>query len=195
MRSATLPWGVAAVFAVAGVFGAGCAPGRAGATADGVAAPRAEGEASSPVVDAGAMKVCTHDAKDLSPCSDDCDRGISFACTVVALRFERGDGVAKDLTRAVRLHERACELRDVASCSTAARMHASGAGVPPSRVRQLDLLDKACALGDGAACAVGARAYENGTGVPRDEHRARELRQRACASGVETACAEIESGP
>lgn len=172
-----------------------CTPAKAGNDAAGPLPTEVEGGPSSSIADAGAMKVCTHDTKDLTPCSDDCDRGISSACVVLAAKVERGDGAPRDLTRVVRLHERACELRDVASCVGAARMWGSGAGVPPSRVRQLELLDKACSLGDGAACVTAAKAYANGTGVPPDERRAHDLWQRACANGVSTGCEEIEAAP
>ena len=143
-------------------------------------------------VEAGAPRICVYDAKDLAPCSEDCDRGIAFACGVVATRIEHGAGAPKDLTRAVRLHERACELREAASCVAAARMYERGAGVPPSRAKQVDLLGTACTLGDALACAVAAKAFANGTGVGRDERRAADLLQRACAGGVATACEELE---
>jgi TPR repeat protein len=173
----------------------GCAGDPATKPAEG---PRTEQAVSGPapsIVEAGGPRICVHDAKDLAPCSEDCDRGIAFACGVVAVRIEKGDGVPKDPTRAVRLHERACELRDAASCVAAARMHASGAGVPPSRARQVELLGTACLLGDVLACAVPAKAFANGAGVARDEPRAAELWQRACAGGVATACEALERAP
>ena len=142
----------------------------------------------------GAPRVCVHDTKDLAPCAEDCDRGIAFACTVLAARTERGDGVARDLTRAVHLHERACELEAPTSCMSAARMHAIGAGVPPSRAKQVELLGAACKLGDALACAVPAKAYAHGNGVARDEHRAADLWERACAGGVASACDEVDAG-
>lgn len=175
-------------------MGLGCAPASPRTPIEG---PRAETTASAPAssppaVDGGVPRACTHDAKDLAPCVEDCDRGLAFACMLVAMRVERGEGVPKDLTRAVRLHERACELRDASSCVSAARMHASGAGVPPSRARQVELLATACTLGDVHACSVPAKAFANGAGVGRDERRAAELWQRACAGGVESACEAIE---
>ena len=174
------------------VVASACAPAQ---RADG---PRASSTAGGPSADvaaeaeAGALRPCTHGAKDLTPCSEDCERGIAFACALVATRIERGDGVPKDLTRAVVLHERGCELRDAASCVSAARMHASGSGVPPNRAKQVELLAKACELGDAPSCAVPAKAFANGNGVPRDERRAAELWQRACAAGVATACEALE---
>lgn len=154
-------------------------------------APAAGGTPAS-AGDGAAVIACTHDAKDLGPCTAECDRGMAFACTIVAMRIERGEGVPKDLTRAVVLHERACELKDAPSCVSAARMHASGSGVPPSRAKQIELLGAACKLGDGLACAVPAKAFANGAGVVRDERRARDLWQLACAAGVATACEELE---
>lgn len=185
-------WGLASLLLRTSVA---CTPARPGPLAAGPGPTELERGPSLSIVDAGAMKVCTHDAKDLAPCEGDCDRGISFACTVLALRVERGDAVAKDLTRAVRLHERACELGDAGGCVIAARMHAAGTGVPPSRARQLELLVAACTLGDAQACSIPAKAFANGTGVPRDERHARELWQRACAGGLAAACAEIETPP
>lgn len=186
---------LAGAVGVAGVTGAGvvsCASTPVARIPEG---PHAEATVSGPsssIAEAGAPRICTHDGKDLAPCVEDCDRGIASACSVVATRIERGDGVPKDLTRAVRLHERGCELHDAASCVSAARMHASGAGVPPSRARQVDLLGAACTLGDALACAVPAKAFASGAGVARDERRAAELWQHACAGGVATACEALE---
>jgi hypothetical protein len=186
---------LAAAVAVALAATASCAPGKSGTNVEGPHAESTAGGPSSSIVEAGVPRVCMHDAKDLAPCSEDCERGIAFACTVVAMRIERGDGIPRDLTRAVRLHERACELRDASSCVSAARMHAVGSGVPPSRAKQVELLGTACTLGDAHACAIPAKAFSNGNGVTRDEHRAAELWQRACAGGIESACAEIEAPP
>ena len=169
-----------------------CAPAVTSTTPTASGPPHATDGPSAPLVDAGAARVCMHDTKDLAPCVEDCDRGIAFACTVVAQRLERGEGVAQDLTRAVRLHERACELRDATSCVSAARMHASGRGVPPSRLRQIELLGVACTLGDAHACSIPAKAFATGTGVARDERRAADLWQRGCAAGDEAACSEVE---
>lgn len=186
-------FGALVSFSLGGLATASCAPTPAVLTPEG---PHADTTASGPsasIPDAGGPRICVHDAKDLAPCGEDCDRGIAFACAIVATRVERGDGVPKDLTRAVRLLERACELRDAASCVSAARMHASGTGVPPNRAKQVELLTAACTLGDALACSVPAKAFANGAGVTKDERRAADLLQRACAGGVATACEELES--
>jgi TPR repeat protein len=140
-----------------------------------------EGASYPASADAGGLQACVRDAKDLSACVEDCDRGIATSCAILAARTH-------DATRAVSLHERACELKESASCVTAARMHASGSGVPPSRAKQLELMVTACTLGDAIACGMPAKAFATGNGVVRDERRARELWQRGCGGGVESAC-------
>ena len=182
-------------FAFLFAVGPSCAPAMTSTTPGAPDPPHATDGASAPLVDSGAVRVCMHDTKDVAPCVEDCDRGIAFACTVVAQRLERGEGVAQDLTRAVRLQERACELRDATACVNAARMHVSGRGVPPSRQQQVELLGEACKLGDAAACATAARAFAMGSGVPRDDVRASDLLRRACVNGLPSACEETEREP
>jgi TPR repeat protein len=136
---------------------------------------------------------CTPDVKDVTPCTEDCNRGLASACVTAALRAEHGEGMPVDLTRAAALQERACDLRDVAACLTASKMAAAGRGSPPNRKRQLEWLEKACALSDGAACSVASKAFLTGAGVPRDVTHGQELLQRACAASVESACEAVES--
>lgn len=158
--------------------------------------PRAAG--GEPRADVGAdgghaepMKLCVRDAKDTSPCVMECDRGIAEACSVLAARLEKSEA-----SRAVVLHERACELELPGDCVLAARMHAAGRGVVPSRPRQMDLLARACVLGDASSCVLPAKAYGSGGGVDRNERRARELWERACTGGVEAACDLVaDAGP
>jgi len=148
------------------------------------------GGVPSPAEGEHGPRICVHDAKDLTPCVEDCDRGIVSGCASSATRAEK----ERNLPSAVRLYERACELHDAASCVSAARLVGSGAGVPPSRSRQLELLASACLLGDALACNVPAKAYASGNGVTRDKRRATELWGRACTSGVGAACAAIDAG-
>jgi hypothetical protein len=133
--------------------------------------------------DAGtqAPRACLHDYKDPRPCSEECDNGIAASCVILASRGTHD-------TWAVRLYERACDLRDAPACANAARFHASGKGVPPDRAKQMDLLAKACMLGQPESCSTPARAFASGNGVPRDDRRAHDLWERGCSGGIEAAC-------
>lgn len=176
----------AAVLVFAG--GAACAGRPAAASGQTGDARAAEEPADAGSDGAAGPRACSFEGKDQAPCAEDCDRGIAFACGVLAARVGRADGGRVDVPRAFALYERACELRDAAACVAAARMSASGDGVPPSRAKQVDLLARACDLGDALACAVPAKALAGGGGVAKDERRALELWRRACAGGVESAC-------
>ena len=167
-----------------------CSPATPAARSLGAPESAASASVLSPADTGSGPRICVHDAKDLTPCVEDCDRGIVSGCAAVASRAER----ARDLPHAVRHYERACELHDAALCVSAARMVGSGAGVPPDRTRQLELLAAACLLGDALACDVLAKAYASGNGVARDERRATELWARACTSGVPAACDAIDAG-
>jgi hypothetical protein len=183
----------AAVLLLLVVLLAACASRPRSTTADGPGGTSVSGEAMT-TPDAGGVRACIHDAKDIAPCTEDCDRGIASACATLAARMERGTGIPRDLTRAATLHERACELRDPGSCVLAARMHASGTGVTPNRTKQMELLVAACTLGDASACSVAAKAFAAGAGVNRDQTRAHELWERACTGGIETACDALSDG-
>ncbi len=152
---------------------------------------RKDGIAEAALVDAGAIRACAFDAKDLAPCFEECDRAVALSCRIAAERLERGEGIAHDPSRALHLHERACELREASGCSSAARGYGRGIGVRADRPRQLELLARACMLGDGLSCGMPARAFARGEpayGVAADPRRATTLRERACLAGIEEAC-------
>ena len=182
--------GIAALCAAAVVWLLACAPATPEARSLGAPESLTDGGKSAPGDAGSGPRICVHDAEDIVPCSEDCDRGISSGCSIVAARNEK----LHHFPVAVRSYERACELHDPAACVSAARMVGSGAGVPPNRARQLELLATACLLGDALACNVPAKAYASGNGVPQDERRATELWGRACTSGVPAACDAIDAG-
>lgn len=167
-----------------------CSPATPEARSLGAPESPSDGGKSAPTDAGSGPRICVHDAKDLTPCTEDCDRGIGSGCATGATRAEK----ERHYPVAVRLYERACELHDAAACVSAARMVGSGAGVPPSRAHQLELLATACLLGDALACNVPAKAYATGNGVAQDDRRATELWGRACTSGVPAACDAIDAG-
>lgn len=188
-----------AIFLMVAPLVAACASRGPSATGGRELGRGARDDAASASADAGAPRVCAFDAKDLAPCYEDCDRGVALACRLAAERLERGgDGVLHDPSRAVTLHERACDLRDALGCTTAARLRGRGVGVRVDRARQIELLARACSLGEGPACATAARALAKGEpdkGVVQDPSRAKTLWERACVAGVEEACATLEGAP
>ncbi len=55
-------------------------------------------------------------------CREQCRRGNAASCTRLGLMHERGEGVAKDLSRAATLYDKACQGADVPACSRLGEM-------------------------------------------------------------------------
>jgi TPR repeat protein len=116
-----------------------------------------------------------------------CDDGDVIACVNLAVKYDKGMGIAPDRARAAARHERACALGEPSSCSRAADLYADS-GMPgdvdrAARLRALSipLYEQHCAEDKGVACDALAYAYSRGDGVKKDVPRAIELRTRACA--------------
>lgn len=146
-------------------------------------APPAE-VGGGPTLDA-AIGTCRPDESDPRGCVEECDRGVVGSCAEAAVHFEKGRGAPRDLPRAARLYERACDGRDAAACMALASLYASGDGVTRDAARQLGLLERACDLGYGAACWLPAK---RATG---DKRRA--LLEKGCGGGDERCCEVLEA--
>lgn len=82
-----------------------------------------------------------------------CDKGDNRACSLLAYRYEDGNGVAKDAARAIALKERACDLGNEAECFSLGYGYEKGKfGLPEDRARSAKFHLKACELGDKESC-------------------------------------------
>jgi TPR repeat protein len=131
-----------------------------------------------------ALRLCRADESDPRGCVEECDRGLVSSCAEAAARFEKGRGADRDLPRAARLYERACDGRDAAACMALAGLYASGDGVTRDVAKQSALLERACDLGYGAACWIPAKRASG------DKRRA--LLEKGCGGGDERCCEVLE---
>jgi TPR repeat protein len=115
-----------------------------------------------------------------------CAGGAPGSCAAYGWALEQGDGVAKDMSRAMQVYRKACGLDDAWSCTRVAVALAGQGGVQLAESSRL--LDKACELGSAPACAMLAVSTETGRGVARDPARARALYRKACDGGYAEAC-------
>jgi TPR repeat protein len=88
------------------------------------------------------------------------------ACVFAGQMHEYAHGVPKDVVKAARLYETACDAGWTAGCYNLAIMFENGRGVPLDRDRAARLYDSACSAGAKGACerAKGLRANAG----PRD---------------------------
>ncbi|MBI5534804.1 MAG: sel1 repeat family protein [Deltaproteobacteria bacterium] len=119
-----------------------------------------------------------------------CDGGDGDACDGLALAYEQGKGVPKDLSRAVAFRTRACNLGFKLGCAFLGEMYLEGSGVERDEKRALALFEEGCSPGDlfdTAPCEWAADILRKSQ-APRDRDKANTLYAMACKAGRETAC-------
>ena len=111
---------------------------------------------------------------------------VPFACghkskgpTDEATRFERGNGVARDYTRALHIHEDRCDHGDPVACRKLAIAVLANRGEPRKPVDAPALLTAACQHGDWLACVPPI--------APLDPDKA----SAACDAGTLPACVAV----
>jgi TPR repeat protein len=118
------------------------------------------------------------------------------ACFHLAGQYARGDGVARDPSRADELYAtvsngRWMRCRDPLTgthCVPLARQYAEGLGVPKDLALAAEHYERGCDGVEPEGCHELALLYARGEGVPKDPARARALAAEACERGVARAC-------
>lgn len=122
-----------------------------------------------------------------------CETGDAPACASLAVTFEQGIGVAKDMPVAASLYDKACTLGDMKSCETFGMLMMYGVGRGPGSIEPkpdvgIAAMDKACKAEAGSACTkLGDYLISNGQ---RD--RALQVYRGACDHKDKAACAALE---
>ncbi|HEU5059331.1 MAG TPA: tetratricopeptide repeat protein, partial [Kofleriaceae bacterium] len=122
---------------------------------------------------------------------DACPGGEALGCARLAERYERGDGVERDVERAVTLYERACRRELWTACTILGWLLEGGRGVPRDAQRASAVYQLACAGGEGVACSNLGLFYRDGEGVERSARRAATLFTRSCQLGHGTGCLHL----
>jgi TPR repeat protein len=125
-----------------------------------------------------------------------CERGHGLGCERLAGLYEKGEGVAQDLSRAAATYEKGCRAGQARSCESAGTAHEKGRGVPQNHVRAAELFEKAlgrysagCGQGDESSCSLAAFLLGNELAATPDAGKRRaEFFGRACELGGAYAC-------
>ncbi|MBI5482398.1 MAG: sel1 repeat family protein [Deltaproteobacteria bacterium] len=126
--------------------------------------------------------------REAGECARRCEASDVRSCYDLGDLYERGNGVPKDLARAVQLYDRACAAGYGAGCNDLALLYEHGKGVPKNPARAAALYLDGCNLEHFPACANLAWLHQGGRGVPRGLGRAAELYELACDGGAGRAC-------
>jgi TPR repeat protein len=120
-----------------------------------------------------------------------CDAGDRDACGVLALMFETGRGIPRDLEKAASRYGQACQLGDMEGCTILGSMYVSGQGVTRDLARAVSLHERACEGGELAGCEALGLMYETGSGVLEDYTHAAQLYRQACDGALPSGCNRI----
>jgi len=110
----------------------------------------------------------------------ECNQGDAAACTMLGILYAKGDGVAKDIQRAIELYRKACDAGDAWGCSNLAFKYKNGNGLEKDMKQAATLFEKACLAGNGQSCNEAGRLYERGNGVTKDQRRAVYFYEKGC---------------
>jgi hypothetical protein len=119
-----------------------------------------------------------------------CRAGEATDCFKLGLRSLRGEGVKRDVGKALTLYQKACDAREALGCLYLGLRYEKGEGVAADTAKAAQLYQKACDAGNASGCSRLGAMYSHGRGVPRDEAMAAQLFQKACDAGEGVCCKE-----
>jgi len=125
-------------------------------------------------------------------CQAACDGGSAEACNSLAVLYATGNGVSKNLSKAVSLYASACDASLAIACVNLGTMHFEGNGVPKNDSLGARFFLQGCEGGAAAGCQYVSIAYAEGRGVPKDPAQALVYAQRACKGGSQAGCVRAE---
>ena len=110
-----------------------------------------------------------------------CKGKVYNSCYQIAVLYQFGQGVEKNLKKSIDYHKIACDDgRLVGSCQIVGKMYAGGIGVEQDVARGEAYMKKSCDIGSWMACGVFGGYYED---AGKSKQAARYY-QRACDMGV-----------
>ncbi len=113
--------------------------------------------------------------------------GDSDSQVAIANMYAGGEGVLKDLSKALAWYQKAADKGNAVGQYQLGQLYASGTSVPKDAKKAVELYVKAAAQGNAHAQGALGRQYDQGEGVVKDVVKALELFQKASDQGDESA--------
>ena len=126
---------------------------------------------------------------DLEKCQD----GDFKICSELGKAYYYGNGVTKDINKAIQLYEKACDGGAMEGCLNLGVVYQDGEGVTKDLYKSAQLCQKACDGGLMEGCVKLGLAYIRGEGVTKDFNKAVQLYQKACDGGEMKGCLMLGS--
>lgn len=123
----------------------------------------------------------------------DCENGNPSRCLDLGHRYEVGEGIDINYSKAVEFYDKACEGRIGRGCLYLGAMYYSGKGVEQDYLKARNYYQKGCDVGHDLGCYKLADIYFYGDGVKQDSFIAGLLYQKACKAGLVLGCEKAKS--
>lgn len=129
-------------------------------------------------------------------CGEQCDRGHVQSCAVLGALYARGEGVPKDVPRAVAFLEKSCDGGEKLACVNLGVLFERGEPGGKTEqgakdaVRAASFYKKACDLGEGKGCFDLALLLEPGA-MGADLERVVDAYRKGCDLGEAAACVNL----
>ncbi|MBB5338394.1 tetratricopeptide repeat protein [Tunturiibacter gelidoferens] len=118
----------------------------------------------------------------------ECLEDKATSCYKLGLRYDNGDGVAKNPDIAAVLYQKACNGDELAGCTHLGFLYDKGYGVAKNAGTAASLFEKACHGNEFVGCVSLGVLYATGNGIAKDESEAVTLYQKACDGHESTGC-------
>jgi TPR repeat protein len=116
-----------------------------------------------------------------------CEAGDALSCRLLGDAFHEGDGVSRDIGKALELYQRACEAGNGMACANGG-MISLQSGEATEATRADDLFSRGCELGSSEACRMLVLQSRDPRGAVKDEAARQALFRHACDRGAAMGC-------
>jgi len=124
--------------------------------------------------------------------SQPCDQGDGPSCVTLGTLYLRGQGVARDQSRALDLFRQSCALASPRGCGLVGESYLFGQGTAVNAPNAIENLEKACQLADSRSCFNAGLMYRRGFGTSKNEELAQKRIHQACDLGFRGACRVLQ---
>ena len=118
-----------------------------------------------------------------------CERGVPEACYEVGIMYRDGEGVSRNLPKAVEYLKTACGSGDYEACGALGDIYNNGGqGVTANATKALNYYQTACSHNIYGACFSLGVLYQDGSKVKQDYNKSATYYSEACSSGQADSC-------
>ena len=117
-----------------------------------------------------------------------CDSNDAVSCFDLGVRYDDGQGVKQDYSKAATYYEKACSLNVKEGCFNLGKAYKDGEGVKQDYRKANTYFEKACSLNEGSGCNSLGVSYGIGLGVKQNKTTAKWYFGKACDYGNQNGC-------